>query len=182
MTLLVDGYGRPLTSSTEPDIISPAGVPVRSARPAPAGPHDRTIELPHELPARLKWRALVAEALSSGWDPNVPEPPEDILCADIPLRQILEVLVERDVLVGLVRGRDGFAEDGCVKCGAKCELCTCDAGTCWVCGCTEEEACEGGCGWADPQQRVCTTCTHEIAVEDLQELQRLLAAKKGRRR
>lgn len=32
--------------------------------------------------------------------------------------------------------------------------------TCWVCGCTDERACPGGCAWASPDAGVdvCTTC------------------------
>lgn len=180
MSLLVDAHGRPLTASTEPDIISPRGEPVRSARVEERGGAvpfpDATVELPHELPARLKWRAVLSEAIASGWDPSVHEPPESIVCADIPLRQLLEVLVERDVLVGLLRGRDGVPEP-CVKCERMAERCTCDAGTCWVCGCTEQQACEGGCFWTDVEQRVCSSCVDGIALEDLELLRRHLASK-----
>lgn len=182
MSGLVDANGRPLSASSEPDIVSPGGVPVRSARgPAPASAADRTIALPHELPARLKWRALLAEAMAGGWDPTVDEPVESILCADIPLRQLLEVLTERDVLVGLVRGRDGFGTETCVKCGRFPERCTCDGGDCWVCGCTDAAACEGGCSWVDAERRVCSSCVDAIALEDLELLRSALERAKPRK-
>jgi hypothetical protein len=33
-------------------------------------------------------------------------------------------------------------------------------GTCRWCGCTERDPCPGGCGWADRQQTLCTSCSH----------------------
>lgn len=36
-------------------------------------------------------------------------------------------------------------------------------GTCQFCGCTEQQACEGGCGWADVAQTLCTRC--ELALQ-----------------
>jgi hypothetical protein len=33
---------------------------------------------------------------------------------------------------------------------------------CRVCGCTEEEACEGGCAWAEPD--LCTACVEKESV------------------
>jgi hypothetical protein len=35
---------------------------------------------------------------------------------------------------------------------------------CELCGCTEEEACEGGCGWSDPSRTLCTAC-EDLALE-----------------
>lgn len=32
------------------------------------------------------------------------------------------------------------------------------AGTCRWCGCTEDRACEDGCGWANRAQTLCTAC------------------------
>lgn len=32
------------------------------------------------------------------------------------------------------------------------------AGTCQICGCTDDRACEGGCGWADDDHTICTVC------------------------
>jgi hypothetical protein len=29
---------------------------------------------------------------------------------------------------------------------------------CKICGCTEQDACPGGCGWADPDRTLCTRC------------------------
>lgn len=34
-----------------------------------------------------------------------------------------------------------------------------ESGRCRVCGCTDEEACEGGCSWADNEHTVCDRCT-----------------------
>ena len=31
-------------------------------------------------------------------------------------------------------------------------------GRCAGCGCTEMDACEGGCGWADDGKTLCTRC------------------------
>jgi len=31
-------------------------------------------------------------------------------------------------------------------------------GTCCACGCTEEEACEGGCSWVDNRKTLCSSC------------------------
>lgn len=31
-------------------------------------------------------------------------------------------------------------------------------GRCCVCGCTEENACRGGCSWADLMRLLCTSC------------------------
>lgn len=31
-------------------------------------------------------------------------------------------------------------------------------GTCYVCGCTEEHACEGGCWWVDETRTLCSQC------------------------
>ncbi len=32
-------------------------------------------------------------------------------------------------------------------------------GTCWICGCTQDRACPGGCAWANLQRTVCTSCS-----------------------
>lgn len=35
---------------------------------------------------------------------------------------------------------------------------------CRVCGCTSEQACEGGCSWVDPEHTLCSRCEElEIA-------------------
>lgn len=38
---------------------------------------------------------------------------------------------------------------------------------CTWCGCTEDQACEGGCGWADDAHTICSACAgpREIAIE-----------------
>lgn len=36
-------------------------------------------------------------------------------------------------------------------------------GICRVCGCTELNACEGGCSWTDDDQSVCSACAAEQA-------------------
>ena len=35
-------------------------------------------------------------------------------------------------------------------------------GICFFCGCTEAEACPGGCAWADPEHLICTACTDDL--------------------
>lgn len=163
MSLLVDAHGRPLVADERPELVTPDGAPLRAPSPRLGeAPGDYQVAVPGELPVRAKWRQLLAEAFARGWRPDA-EPPEQVLCIEVPLVHLLEVLNERDVLVGLVRGRDGFA-DPCTRCGHHGEACTCDAGTCWVCGCTEARACEGGC---DETQRVCDACTSSIGAEDL---------------
>lgn len=176
MSELVDHLGRPLSARTEPDIVSPAGVPLRSGRVEDKA-HGRIPA--HGLPTRVRWRALLSQALGAGWDPSKPEPAEGPLCVDVPLRDLLEVLVERDVLVALVRGRDGFGHETCNACKKLAERCVCDAGICWLCGCTEEGACEGGCSWADDEQRVCSRCVDGIALEDLKLLELAVRAAKS---
>lgn len=32
------------------------------------------------------------------------------------------------------------------------------AGTCRICGCTDDRACEGGCSWANEGHTICSTC------------------------
>lgn len=44
-------------------------------------------------------------------------------------------------------------------------------GTCSKCGCTEEAACEGGCGWANKERTLCTSC------EDPNDQRQRLAAR-----
>ena len=36
-----------------------------------------------------------------------------------------------------------------------------EPGVCRVCGCTEENACEGGCAWANEEKTLCTACVDE---------------------
>jgi hypothetical protein len=31
-------------------------------------------------------------------------------------------------------------------------------GTCSKCGCTDDNACEGGCSWVDPEHTLCSAC------------------------
>jgi hypothetical protein len=31
-------------------------------------------------------------------------------------------------------------------------------GTCSQCGCTDDNACEGGCAWVDAEHTLCTAC------------------------
>lgn len=33
-------------------------------------------------------------------------------------------------------------------------------GTCAVCGCDDDHACEGGCIWANPEATLCSRCAH----------------------
>jgi hypothetical protein len=39
---------------------------------------------------------------------------------------------------------------------------TADEAQCRICGCTESEACPGGCGWE--QDNVCSSCCNEMGV------------------
>lgn len=152
MSGLVDAHGRPLSASAEPDIVAPDGEPLASKRET----------LPN---ARVAFRFLVLEAIANGW--RMPPPGEpDTAVVEIPVGAIVELLQERDVLVALLRGRDGFPEP-CVKCDRMAEACTCDAGRCWVCSCDDEHACEGGCTWADEEKRICSRCVGGIVAEDL---------------
>lgn len=32
------------------------------------------------------------------------------------------------------------------------------SGVCSRCGCTDDEACEGGCTWADKEHTICSRC------------------------
>ncbi|HEY3898948.1 MAG TPA: hypothetical protein VGM54_10065 [Chthoniobacter sp.] len=34
----------------------------------------------------------------------------------------------------------------------------CQPGECMVCGCTQEEACPGGCSWVNPNFTLCSVC------------------------
>jgi hypothetical protein len=36
------------------------------------------------------------------------------------------------------------------------------AGVCTSCGCTDARACDGGCGWANPEHTICTTCVRGV--------------------
>lgn len=50
---------------------------------------------------------------------------------------------------------------------------------CMFCGCTDEEACPGGCSWV--AQNVCSRCAdivHEALVQEVQEIERSIAEKK----
>lgn len=38
------------------------------------------------------------------------------------------------------------------------------AGTCRYCRCTEEQACDGGCGWSDDAQTICTLCAESARI------------------
>ncbi len=44
-------------------------------------------------------------------------------------------------------------------------------GTCSKCGCTDDNACEGGCAWADDEQTLCTACADpdEEAFDEFDE-------------
>lgn len=35
-----------------------------------------------------------------------------------------------------------------------------ERGRCRWCGCTHEDPCEGGCGWANRDQTLCTACVN----------------------
>lgn len=44
--------------------------------------------------------------------------------------------------------------------------------TCWSCGCTDDQACPGGCAWAvtdEPGEDLCTTCRGAMNTETKQE-------------
>lgn len=46
--------------------------------------------------------------------------------------------------------------------------------TCVYCGCSEAQACDGGCSWSNPEQTICTLCAS--AAETAAELVRVLGA------
>lgn len=48
---------------------------------------------------------------------------------------------------------------------------------CRICGCTDEEACPGGCSWSQPQ--ICSTCAHRQRVLDEQYLDTLNAQQRA---
>jgi len=39
-------------------------------------------------------------------------------------------------------------------------------GVCRVCGCTDDEACFGGCWWVDAAQTVCSACAVDPEPEE----------------
>lgn len=39
-------------------------------------------------------------------------------------------------------------------------------GTCSQCGCTDDNACAGGCAWADEEHTLCTACADPDAEDD----------------
>lgn len=45
---------------------------------------------------------------------------------------------------------------------------------CQYCRCTEAQACDGGCAWANPEETICTLCAS--AAETASELVRVLGA------
>lgn len=56
------------------------------------------------------------------------------------------------------------------------------AGICCVCLCTEEDACEEGCGWVDRRRTLCTACVElsdEQRVEKRRDSLELLVAEMG---
>lgn len=55
------------------------------------------------------------------------------------------------------------------------------AGTCQYCGCTEAEACDGGCSWADSTHTICSRCMTpaDIAVDLVRILGSVLAPSRG---
>jgi len=42
--------------------------------------------------------------------------------------------------------------------GTRLELPPLEEGECYVCSCTEENACTGGCSWADDDHTLCSVC------------------------
>lgn len=40
-----------------------------------------------------------------------------------------------------------------------------EPGICQICGCTEENACEGGCHWADETRTICSACVEGLGKE-----------------
>ena len=49
------------------------------------------------------------------------------------------------------------------------------SGTCRICGCTDDHACEGGCCWVDADHTVCSSCagTREDLAGTLKDIVRL---------
>lgn len=52
------------------------------------------------------------------------------------------------------------------------------SGTCRVCGCTEFNACDGGCWWVDLEQTLCSTCSG--TADDLAYVLRWIEKLRGR--
>jgi len=89
-----------------------------------------------------------------------------------------EVEVAKDILYGLDRGLARmFMVITATNGTAKYELRSKDQyllvgtrmrphrGACMVCGCTDREACVGGCSWADEDKTICTRCVRTSATE-----------------
>jgi len=54
-------------------------------------------------------------------------------------------------------------------------------GVCWVCSCTEDDACPGGCAWVNPEQTLCSACAITIAVAVSTAIMGLLIERADRR-
>lgn len=92
MSVLVDAHGRPLSAaSSDPVILVPDGPRLHEG----AGGYQASV--PEALPVRMKMRRLVVEAMRRGWDPNT-ERLEEMLCVELPLVYVVELLEERDAL------------------------------------------------------------------------------------
>jgi hypothetical protein len=52
-------------------------------------------------------------------------------------------------------------------------------GTCRVCGCTDDNACDGGCWWTDGTHTLCSTC--DGTAEDLAYTLRWVSTLIGKR-
>ena len=48
-------------------------------------------------------------------------------------------------------------------------------GICSVCGCTDEDGCDEGCGWANVKQTLCTACEPLSTAERLRKRDEALA-------
>lgn len=42
-------------------------------------------------------------------------------------------------------------------------------GTCCQCGCTDDNACDGGCSWVDPEHTLCSACVDALAAGDFED-------------
>lgn len=38
-----------------------------------------------------------------------------------------------------------------------------ESGQCFVCSCTDLEACPGGCSWSNKDRTICSSCADELA-------------------
>lgn len=91
----------------------------------------------------------------------------DTWVAKAPISEIQKALAFGDIQEGGDDAAKGFGVDPApifkaaearARAAVKAKPGKPTAGTCSKCGCTEEAACEGGCGWANKEKTLCTSC------------------------